>query len=95
MIIKGIDDTFCPRHGRASRPVEVPGLRCDCRLTKSEPDPCRCESCRERAPGLVELRTWLGVPDGAVAVKLCRNCVGAWVWSWCQKGYVVEGKATP
>jgi NTP pyrophosphatase (non-canonical NTP hydrolase) len=24
-------DPFCPRHGRASRPVEVPGLRCDCR----------------------------------------------------------------
>ena len=23
-------DRFCPRHGRASRPVEVPGLRCDC-----------------------------------------------------------------
>ncbi len=24
------NDPFCPRHGRASRPVEVPGLRCDC-----------------------------------------------------------------
>lgn len=23
-------DPFCPRHGRASRPIEVPGLRCDC-----------------------------------------------------------------
>ena len=21
---------FCPRHGRKSRPAEVPGLRCDC-----------------------------------------------------------------
>lgn len=24
-------DPFCPCHGRASRPIEVPGLRCDCR----------------------------------------------------------------
>jgi hypothetical protein len=23
-------DSFCPRHGKASRPVETPGLRCDC-----------------------------------------------------------------
>lgn len=23
-------DPFCPRHGRRSRPVEIPGLRCDC-----------------------------------------------------------------
>lgn len=23
-------DLFCPRHGRTSRPIEVPGLRCDC-----------------------------------------------------------------
>lgn len=23
-------DRFCPRHGRASRPIEVPGLPCDC-----------------------------------------------------------------
>lgn len=23
-------DPFCPRHGRASRPAEIPGLRCDC-----------------------------------------------------------------
>lgn len=23
-------DPFCPRHGRASRPIEIPGLRCDC-----------------------------------------------------------------
>ena len=23
-------DHFCPRHGRRSRPIEVPGLRCDC-----------------------------------------------------------------
>ena len=25
-----MEDRFCPRHGRASRPIEVPGLRCDC-----------------------------------------------------------------
>lgn len=24
------DDLFCPRHGRRSRPIEIPGLRCDC-----------------------------------------------------------------
>lgn len=24
------EDPFCPRHGRASRPVEIPGLRCTC-----------------------------------------------------------------
>ncbi len=24
-------DLFCPRHGRQSRPIEVPGLACDCR----------------------------------------------------------------
>jgi hypothetical protein len=23
------DDLFCPRHGKASRPIEIPGLRCD------------------------------------------------------------------
>lgn len=23
-------DPFCPMHGRKSRPIEVPGLRCDC-----------------------------------------------------------------
>jgi hypothetical protein len=23
-------DPFCSRHGRRSRPVEIPGLRCDC-----------------------------------------------------------------
>ena len=25
-----MSDPFCPRHGRASRPAETPGLRCDC-----------------------------------------------------------------
>lgn len=25
-----IDDPFCPKHGRASRPITVEGLRCDC-----------------------------------------------------------------
>lgn len=25
-----VADPFCPRHGRRSRPAEVPGLRCDC-----------------------------------------------------------------
>jgi hypothetical protein len=25
-----VSDMFCPRHGRASRPVEIAGLRCDC-----------------------------------------------------------------
>lgn len=23
-------DPFCPRHGRESRRIEIPGLRCDC-----------------------------------------------------------------
>ena len=27
------EDLFCPRHGRASRPAETPGLRCDCAST--------------------------------------------------------------
>lgn len=31
------NDPFCPRHGRASRRVEVPGLRCDCGQATSEP----------------------------------------------------------
>src|SRR5258708_15573938 len=32
------DDPFCPRHGRASRPSEIPGLRCDCNRTAMDPD---------------------------------------------------------
>lgn len=28
------EDFFCPRHGRRSRPIEVPGLRCDCAATE-------------------------------------------------------------
>jgi hypothetical protein len=31
-----MSDPFCPRHGRASRPIEVPGLRCDCGLRRVE-----------------------------------------------------------
>lgn len=28
-------DPFCPRHGRRSRPIEIPGLPCDCRSTRA------------------------------------------------------------
>ncbi len=30
------DDHFCPRHGRASRRIEVLGLPCDCSLTEKQ-----------------------------------------------------------
>ncbi len=29
-VLDGGADRFCPRHGRASRPIELPGLPCDC-----------------------------------------------------------------
>jgi NTP pyrophosphatase (non-canonical NTP hydrolase) len=32
-------DPFCPRHGRKSRPIEIPGLRCDCEEVKKKMTP--------------------------------------------------------
>jgi len=40
-------DPFCPRHGRQSRPIEIPGLRCDC--AADETTKLKCALC-ERAP---------------------------------------------
>ena len=39
-------DPFCPRHGRASRPIEVEGLICDCR--GGDPEAARVWDLRER-----------------------------------------------
>lgn len=39
-------DPFCPRHGRRSRPIEVPGLHCDCsRPCSTSPFATHYEGC--------------------------------------------------
>lgn len=34
--MRPIPDPFCPCHGRTSRPIEIPGLRCDCNANSVE-----------------------------------------------------------
>lgn len=46
------EDPFCPRHGKTSRPIEVPGLRCDCEENLRPAPSCDVLDCENSAVAL-------------------------------------------
>lgn len=78
-----MSDRFCPRHGRASRPAEVPGLRCDC------PDPeivylrashqRLCEEYAELVDAVIEIvepPPWPTSAERRAKVQRARDLIG-------------------
>ncbi len=71
---------FCPRHGRASRPIEIVGLRCDCPLEVKYAHKCE-DVCSQVNHHKVQLsscppRVWLLVHQGccSAVIVACPFC---------------------